>query len=40
MVTLSSILIAVPIGVVGGLLLGISAYRSRLFERCSCRCST
>jgi glycine betaine/proline transport system permease protein len=27
MVTLASILVAVPIGVVGGLLLGIAAYR-------------
>ncbi len=33
MVTLSSILIAVPFGVVGGLLLGIWAYRSERFER-------
>lgn len=33
MVTLSSILIAVPFGVVGGLLLGIAAFRSRRFER-------
>ncbi|MBB3066238.1 ABC transporter permease [Limibacillus halophilus] len=33
MVTLASILIAVPIGIVGGLLLGILGYRSRGFER-------
>jgi glycine betaine/proline transport system permease protein len=33
MVTLASILVAVPIGVVGGLLLGIAAWRSPLFER-------
>ena len=33
MVTLASVLIAVPIGSVGGLLLGILAYRSPLFER-------
>src|SRR6056297_311307 len=33
MVTLASVLIAVPIGSVGGLLLGIMAYRSPLFER-------
>ncbi|MBI1383494.1 MAG: ABC transporter permease subunit [Rhizobiales bacterium] len=33
MVTLASILIAVPIGVVCGLLLGIGGYRSALFER-------
>ncbi len=32
MVTLSSILIAVPFGVIGGLLLGIAGYRSRKFE--------
>jgi glycine betaine/proline transport system permease protein len=32
MVTLSSILIAVPFGVVGGLLLGIAGYRSKKFE--------
>ena len=32
MVTLASIVIAVPLGVVGGLLLGIAAYRSRLVE--------
>ncbi|HHB81490.1 MAG TPA: ABC transporter permease subunit, partial [Aliiroseovarius sp.] len=33
MVTLSSVIIAVPIGVVGGLGLGILAYRHRRFER-------
>lgn len=33
MVTLSSILIAVPFGVIGGLLLGIAAFRSERFER-------
>lgn len=33
MVTLSSIIVAVPIGVAGGLLLGILAYRSAAFER-------
>ncbi len=33
MVTLSSVIIAVPIGVVGGLLLGISAYRHPVFDR-------
>jgi glycine betaine/proline transport system permease protein len=33
MVTLASILIAVPIGVMGGLLLGILGYRWPLFER-------
>jgi glycine betaine/proline transport system permease protein len=33
MVTLASILVAVPIGVAGGLLLGIAAYRWRPFER-------
>lgn len=33
MVTLASILVAVPIGVVGGLLLGIAAYRWPTFER-------
>jgi glycine betaine/proline transport system permease protein len=33
MVTLSSILVAVPLGVAGGLLLGILAYRSRWVER-------
>ena len=33
MVTLASILIAVPIGVIGGLLLGILGYRWRWFER-------
>ena len=33
MVTLSSIVIAVPIGVVGGLALGIAAHRSRGFNR-------
>lgn len=32
MVTLSSILVAVPLGVVGGLLLGIAAYRWARFE--------
>ena len=32
MVTLSSIIIAVPFGVAGGLLLGIRGYRSRRFE--------
>ncbi len=32
MVTLASIVIAVPLGVVGGLLLGIAAYRWRLVE--------
>ena len=32
MVTLSSIIIAVPIGVVGGVLLGIQGYRSRSFR--------
>jgi glycine betaine/proline transport system permease protein len=32
MVTLASILVAVPLGVVGGLLLGIAAYRWRRFE--------
>ena len=33
MVTLSSIVVAVPIGVAGGLLLGILAYRSPWFEK-------
>ena len=33
MVTLSSILIAVPLGVIGGLLLGIFAHRWRWFEK-------
>jgi len=33
MVTLASVMIAVPIGVVGGLLLGILAYRHPLFDR-------
>ncbi len=33
MVTLSSIVVAVPIGVLGGLLLGVAAYRSRGVER-------
>ncbi|KZL21215.1 Glycine betaine/L-proline transport system permease protein ProW [Pseudovibrio axinellae] len=33
MVTLASIAIAVPIGVIGGLVLGILAYRSERFER-------
>lgn len=33
MITLSSILIAVPIGVVGGLFLGIAAYRSERFHQ-------
>ena len=33
MITLSSILIAVPLGVLGGLLLGILAYRWRWFEK-------
>ncbi len=33
MVTLASILIAVPFGVVGGLLLGIAGFRSPRFER-------
>lgn len=33
MVTLASILVAVPLGVAGGLLLGILAWRSALFER-------
>ena len=33
MVTLSSVLIAVPIGAVGGLLLGIAAFRSPWFAR-------
>ena len=34
MITLSSILIAVPLGVLGGLMLGIFAYRWRWFEKC------
>ena len=33
MVTLASIAVAVPLGVAGGLLLGIAAYRRRGFER-------
>jgi len=33
MITLASVLIAVPIGVVGGLFLGITAYRHPLFDR-------
>ena len=33
MITLSSVVVAVPIGVVGGLLLGIFAYRHPMFER-------
>jgi len=33
MVTLASIVIAVPLGVAGGLLLGIAAYRWRWFDR-------
>lgn len=33
MVTLASVLIAVPIGAVGGLLLGIAAYRNPWFDR-------
>jgi glycine betaine/proline transport system permease protein len=33
MITLASILVAVPLGVASGLLLGIAAYRSRSFER-------
>ena len=33
MVTLASVVIAVPIGIVGGLLLGIAAYRHPTFER-------
>lgn len=33
MVTLSSIVVAVPLGVLGGLLLGILGYRSRRFEQ-------
>ncbi len=33
MVTLASVLIAVPIGAFGGLVLGIAAYRSPLFDR-------
>ena len=32
MVTLASIVVAVPIGVIGGLLLGLAAYRWRRFE--------
>ena len=33
MITLSSIIVAVPLGVVGGLALGIQGYRSRRFEQ-------
>ena len=33
MITLASILIAVPIGAIGGLLLGIAAYRSALVDK-------
>jgi len=33
MITLSSVIIAVPIGVVGGLILGILAYRNATFDR-------
>ena len=33
MVTLASILVAAPLGVLGGVLLGIAAYRSPAFER-------
>ncbi len=33
MVTLASILVAAPLGVAGGMLLGIAAYRSPMFER-------
>ena len=33
MITLASIVVAVPLGVAGGLLLGIAAYRSDRFER-------
>lgn len=33
MITLSSVMVAVPLGVVGGLFLGIWAYRSRRFEQ-------
>ncbi|GHF64311.1 ABC transporter permease [Seohaeicola zhoushanensis] len=33
MITLSSVLVAVPIGAVGGLLLGIAAYRTPWFDR-------
>jgi glycine betaine/proline transport system permease protein len=33
MITLASILVAVPLGVIGGLLLGIAAYRWRWLER-------
>ena len=33
MVTLASIVVAVPLGVAGGLLLGIAAYRRPAFER-------
>ena len=33
MVTLASILIAVPVGVVGGLLLGLAAFRWRMFDK-------
>lgn len=32
MITLASVLIAVPIGAIGGLMLGVLAYRSPLFE--------
>ena len=34
MVTLASVLIAVPIGALGGLFLGIIAYKSRIVENC------
>ncbi len=34
MVTLASIVIAVPFGVIGGLFLAIAAYRSPTFEKC------
>ncbi|WP_419901680.1 ABC transporter permease [Kiloniella sp.] len=34
MVTLASIVIAVPFGVIGGLLLAVAAYRSPTFEKC------
>lgn len=34
MVTLASVLIAVPIGAVSGLLLGIVAYKNRIIENC------
>jgi glycine betaine/proline transport system permease protein len=41
MVTLASILVAVPLGVAGGLLLGIAGHRWPLASRGrSCRCST